>query len=116
MRLTLFLFATLFLFGCHSLQQQNEAARERETRRNAIVVTDNPERVSNCQMLTEVTVAPPFPLLNQAFSGLPSVGNEEVKKNLRRETLREGGDTVLRTGVDDGKVRGKAYDCRGARS
>lgn len=81
-------------------------AQNRQT--EAVLVTSNEEAVANCRRLSEVTVAPPFPFLNQAFPELTSVGKEESRKDLQRETRRVGGDTVLRTAPRGGI----AYDCR----
>lgn len=105
------LLLTLLLLGCQSLQSQNEAARERERQRRAVVVTDQAERVSGCRPLTDVSVAPPFPFMRQAFPELSSFGKEEVTKAFRHQTLEAGGDTVLRTGQEDGTARGTVYRC-----
>lgn len=116
MRYTLLLILPLFALGCQSLESQRETSRERGARSEAIIVTDSTERVSDCQMLTAVLVPLPFPFLSQAFSGFTTIGNQEIKKGLRREALQEGGDTVLRTGVQEGHVRGEVYNCGGKES
>ena len=107
----LFIVSLCFL-GCQSLQSQSDAAREQNRQAEAVLVTTSKEAVSDCQRLTEVTVAPPFPFLNQAFPELTSVGKEESRKDLQRETRRVGGDTILRTAPRGGI----AYDCRSGRA
>jgi hypothetical protein len=116
MRHVLLFMLPLLTLGCQGLQSQRETSREREAHSGAIVVTDNEEQVSDCQMVTEVLVPPPFPSLSRAFSGFTTIGNQEIKKGLRRKALKEGGDTVLRTGVKEGHVRGMVYECVGTES
>ena len=105
------LFMAVLLLGCQSLQSQSDAARERERQRRAVVVTDQEDRVSGCRLLTDVSVAPPFPFMKQAFPELSSFGKEEVIKAFRHQTLEVGGDTVLRTGQQNGTAQGRVYRC-----
>lgn len=111
MKYTPLLFVVVLLLGCQSLESQKEAARERDRQRRAVVVTDRAERVTGCRPLTDVSVAPPFPFMKQAFPELSTFGKEEITKAFRHQTLEAGGDTVLRTGEQDGTAQGKVYDC-----
>jgi hypothetical protein len=112
MRFLFVVAVPLCLLGCQSLQSQEDAARMRAQQAEAVVVTESEERVADCELVATVTVAPPFPFLNQAFPELTAVGRRERTTDLRREAYRAGGDTILRTGPHEGK----AYDCRRAPS
>ena len=108
MRFFALLTAAFCLLGCQALQPQGEAAQERERHAENVVVTTSADAVSDCRKVGEVSVAAPFPFLNQAFPDLTSVGKQESRKDLRRATRQAGGDTVLQTGPRGGT----AYDCR----
>jgi uncharacterized protein YceK len=111
MRYILLTLVVVLLLGCQGLQTQSSAAREHNRRATAVLVTSSEERVSDCRRVAEVTVAPPFPFLNQAFPELTAVGREESRNDLQREARRVGGDTVLQTGPRGGI----AYECRPGR-
>jgi len=109
--LRFFLLSVIFLTGCQSLAVDDEARREQERRRDRVRIVEEDAQIDGCERKDEVEVRPPFPMLTKAFPELSSFGSEEVKRDLRYQALLVGGDTVLYLGMEEGLIRGKAFDC-----
>lgn len=77
----------------------------------AVVVTDDADRVADCTLRSTVAVDPPFILLTKSYPETVVMGREDMRAQLRREAAAAGGDTVLTTGIEDGKMHGTAYRC-----
>lgn len=99
------LVLALVLAGCQTLSSQGGSGDV-----DSVRIVEDEAAVANCQKLDEVTVAPPFPFLRKAIPEA-SIGAEETRRDLRYQTRLVGGDTVLRTGVQEGMTQGTAYDC-----
>ncbi|MFP4227613.1 MAG: hypothetical protein ACLFTE_02165 [Salinivenus sp.] len=95
--------------GCQSLMPAAEADR------TPVAVVEDDDVGAECEKVTEVAVRLPFPLLARSYPDLTDLGQAEVDRELRREARRAGGDTVVPTGVENGRTRGHVYDCDGAR-
>lgn len=108
----LVVFLALLVAGCQTLAVDDEDRRDTEQRRDRVQIVEDEAAVTDCKATGEVAVRPPFPMLTKAFPELTSFGSEEVNKQLRYQALLAGGDTVLRTGVEEGLTRGRAFDCR----
>lgn len=77
----------------------------------AVVVTDDADRVADCTARATVAVDPPFILLTRSYPETVVMGREDMRAQLRREAAAAGGNAVLTTGIEDGKMHGTAYRC-----
>jgi len=100
----------LVFAGCQTLSAQ-ESSRQRNESQDKVRIVENEDDVADCTLVDEVSVQTPFLLLTRTIPEFSSVGGEEVKRDLRYRTRLAGGDTVLRTGTQNGMTQGKAYDC-----
>jgi hypothetical protein len=103
------LFALLFT-GCQTLSAQ-ESTRQRNESQDKVRIVEDEDEVANCTLVDDVSVQTPFPFLTRTIPEFSSVGEEELKRELRYRTRLVGGNTLLRTGAQDGMTQGKAYDC-----
>jgi hypothetical protein len=103
LRLTLAL--ALLLAGCQALSPQEGGRAIDQVR-----IVEDESMVANCAEVGRVMVAPPFPFLKKAIPEA-SIGTEETKRDLRYQARLAGGNTVLRTGMQEGMTLGTAYDC-----
>lgn len=102
--------------GCQTLAPEEGGRRARD--RAAAVTVVDPEAaeaaVAGCEKVGDLSVRPPFPLLAQRYPELSSFGQAEVEAELRYRAALAGGDTVVPTGLADGRTQADAYDCGGA--
>lgn len=116
MRTLGFVLILLVGVGCQTFAPE-ENRRTARARAAAVTVVDPDEadgRVDDCKKVADLSVRPPFPLLAQRYPELSSFGQAEVEAELRSRAALAGADTVVPTGLSDGRTHADAYDCGGA--
>jgi len=76
-----------------------------------VTVAVSERQVEDCSFVTEVMVEPPFALLTQSYPETAFMMRDDVRRQLRRETAKAGGDTVVPTQLESGTVQAKTYTC-----
>jgi len=105
-----FLFVVLLAAltaGCTTVSSSTDGKRSPDQ----VTIAETAGQVDDCAFVTQVTFDPPFTLLTQSYPETAFMTRDDVRKQLRREAAYAGGDTVIATGVEGGKVQGKTYEC-----
>ena len=99
--------------GCQTLAPEEDRRRTR-ARAAAVTVVDPGETDAlgaDCKKVADLSVRPPFPLLAQSYPELSSFGEAEVEAELRFRAVLAGANTVVPTGLTEGRTHADAYDC-----
>jgi hypothetical protein len=106
-RVSLVVLLAALVAGCMTASTSTNDRRSPEQ----VTIADKEAAVDDCAFVTTVAFDPPFTLLRQSYPEMAFMTRDDVRRQLRREAAYAGGDTVLATGVEAGRVQGKTYDC-----
>ena len=111
----MFWAALLFLVGsgCQTFvpEENRGHARARATAVTVVAPDEADGLTDDCEKVADLSVRLPFPFLAQRYPELSSFGQAEVEAELRSRAVLAGGDTVVPTGLVNGRTHADAYDC-----